>query len=254
MRPEWTQLLDNGEHKTTGSFEVRVSPKAKRVRITVTFGGQVTVVVPNGFDHQQIPSLLDRHARWLQKAKIRMQDRVKLSEVLPLKSDTLELASVSESWAVQYQLGEGTMIEIRSNGSNELTVTGPIEDFAKVQSALLAWIKQHIEPFLISRVDELSRQAGCHPAKVTIRSQKTRWGSCSSSGAISLNLRLAFLPAHLVDYVILHEIAHLSHMDHSIRFWETMETLVPQPRCLDRQLRTAGGLVPYWIAYTNTAL
>ena len=250
--PEWTQLLDNSEHNSTGPFEVRVSPKAKRVRITVTIGGRVTVVVPNGFDHWQIPSLLDRHARWLQRAKIRMQDRVTISGVLPQRVDKIELASVSESWAVHYRLGEGTMVEIHSNGSNALTVNGPVEDFAKVQSALRAWVKQHIESFLIRRVDELSRQAGCHPAKVTIRSQKTRWGSCSSSGAISLNLRLAFLPAHLVDYVILHEIAHLSHMDHSIHFWDTMETLVPQPRRLDRQLRASGDFVPYWIGYTNT--
>ena len=249
--------MDFSDHNSTGafgegSFEIRVSPKAKRVRITVAAGGLVTVVVPSGFDHRQIPSLLDRHQLWLQRAKKRLQNRVKVPGERPNKVDKIELASTGETWAIHYRVSELTTIKILTNGSDELLVQGPADDFAKVQSALEAWVKQHIEPHLIHRVEELLPQEGRRPTKVTIRSQKTRWGSCSASGAINLNLRLAFLPPHLVDYVILHEIAHLAHMNHSMRFWDTMETLVTQPRRLDRELHHAADFIPYWLNQTNT--
>ncbi len=66
--------------------------------------------------------------------------------------------------------------------------------------------------------------------RVTIRDQKSRWGSCSSKGTISLNWRLIQTPASVSEYVILHELAHLRHMNHSTRFWQEVEKLCPDYR------------------------
>lgn len=73
--------------------------------------------------------------------------------------------------------------------------------------------------------------------RLTIRNQKTRWGSCSSNKTLSFNCKLCLLPPALIDYVVVHEICHLKHMDHSVKFWSLVERQIPNHRSLRRQLR-----------------
>jgi predicted metal-dependent hydrolase len=82
---------------------------------------------------------------------------------------------------------------------------------------------------------------------MAIRSQRTRWASCSPKGTISLNVRLMFLPQHLVRYVLLHELAHTQEMNHSRRYWAILESLEPNYLELDKELRAGWRLVPDWI-------
>ncbi|MBN1493969.1 MAG: DUF45 domain-containing protein [Candidatus Omnitrophica bacterium] len=90
---------------------------------------------------------------------------------------------------------------------------------------------------LTSRVYELSARFDLPFAKVAIRKQRTRWGSCSHKNNINLNMQLARLPAELRDYVILHELVHTRVKNHSALFWSTLNTLVGDAKALDRQLR-----------------
>ncbi len=72
---------------------------------------------------------------------------------------------------------------------------------------------------------------------VTIRDQRTRWGSCSAKGALSFNYRLAFLPAHLVEYIVAHELCHLREHNHSPRFWALLENVLPGANLRRQELR-----------------
>jgi len=84
-------------------------------------------------------------------------------------------------------------------------------------------------------------------SKVSIRGQRTVWGSYSSSGTLSLNYKLLFLRRELVDYVLLHELAHTVHLDHSAAFWAQLQSMNVKARALDRELRTSAHLVPPWL-------
>ena len=89
---------------------------------------------------------------------------------------------------------------------------------------------------LVKRLDELSKKHGISYNRVFIRNQKTRWGSCSQKNNINLNINLVRLPDELIDYTILHELAHIRVKNHSKQFWDELEKLVEGARKLDRKL------------------
>lgn len=95
------------------------------------------------------------------------------------------------------------------------------------RAALTAFYRRRARAHLTERVRELSARTGLAPRAVAIRGQRTRWGSCSSRGQISLNWKLMAAPPSVLDYVIYHELAHLKHMDHSANFWALVERMDP---------------------------
>ena len=87
------------------------------------------------------------------------------------------------------------------------------------------------------RLSELAEQHNFRYNRVSIRNQRTRWGSCSSKDNISLNMKLLHLPDHLIDYILLHELVHTRVKNHSKDFWNELETVVPNARMMDNKLR-----------------
>ena len=97
--------------------------------------------------------------------------------------------------------------------------------------------KEEARVKLGKRLSELAREHKFQYNKVSIRNQKTRWGSCSSKDNISLNMKLLHLPDQLIDYILLHELVHTRVKNHSKDFWSELETVVPNARTVDKQLR-----------------
>ena len=87
---------------------------------------------------------------------------------------------------------------------------------------------------------DLAKHHGFSPGRVSVRNQKTRWGSCSSTGAISLNWRLVQVPTFVRDYVILHELVHLDHLNHSSRFWKRLAKACPNHKAAEAWLKLRG--------------
>src|SRR5207237_3978470 len=110
----------------------------------------------------------------------------------------------------------------------------PIAAFDAMQANLLAASE------LIRRTRELAAQTSSEISRITIRGQRTRWGSCSRRRAISLNWRLIQTPAFVVDYIILHELMHLRQMNHSKRFWDEVEKVCPGWREAENWIRKHG--------------
>ena len=97
--------------------------------------------------------------------------------------------------------------------------------------------KQVAKEFLEGRIKELADKFGFVYNKVTIRNQKTRWGSCSGKNNINLNMQLMNIPNHLIDYVILHELVHTKVKNHSPLFWEALDIFVGNAKSIDKELK-----------------
>jgi predicted metal-dependent hydrolase len=93
------------------------------------------------------------------------------------------------------------------------------------------------------RVAELASRHGFTVNRLMVRNQRTRWGSCSRRGTVSLNWRLIQTPDFVRDYIALHELAHLRHMNHSRRFWQEVERLCPDYRIAERWLKQNRGML-----------
>ncbi len=91
-----------------------------------------------------------------------------------------------------------------------------------------------------SRVAYFHRITGGNYTSITVRDQKTRWGSCSSRGTLSFNYRLIFAPPMILDYVVVHELCHLTHMDHSKNFWNMVASVMPEYKEYRKWLREHG--------------
>jgi predicted metal-dependent hydrolase len=112
---------------------------------------------------------------------------------------------------------------------------------AHVSRRVLEWLHDQALLCFEERVAYYRDLIGAKPApKVFLSSARTRWGSCHSSGRIHLNWRLVQMPPHLIDYVVAHEVAHLLEMNHSHRFWRTVERLVPDYAARRKELRREG--------------
>src|SRR5690349_14413718 len=109
-----------------------------------------------------------------------------------------------------------------------------------VREALARWYRKRARVEVAAKLDAAVRRAGTRYTRLTIRSQRTRWASCSSSGAMSFNWRLLLAPEPVLDYVVEHEVAHLEVMDHSQRFWKLLASRSPGYREHEQWLRVNG--------------
>lgn len=205
-------------------------------------------MVPSGYNQALIPAIVMRHDAWIRRTAARIAPtRPAIPEFMESLPELITFACTGEEWRLMYRPGGTHRIDIQVSAPYILRVTGQVDNHRAVLVALELWVRRrasdHLEPWL----RRLARELGFHLARVSIRSQRTRWGSCSARKTVSLNLRLMFLPERLVRYVLLHELAHTKHLNHSRAFWKLVETLDPDYRQAETQLRTSEALLPAWL-------
>lgn len=213
------------------------------MRLVISPRDGLTVVIPPGFDPSLTPSIVTERLEWVTHHLNRV---AALREAAVRPPERVELRAVGTALTVRYRPGRARSVTVRRGGPSSLDVTGAIKDRELVAKGLRAWLKAEAGRVLPGMLDALSAHLSLPHGGVTIRLQRTRWGSCSAKAMISLNATLLFLPRHLAEYVLVHELAHTMHLNHSARYWELLESLLPEARRLDRELRGARAFVPGW--------
>lgn len=221
---------------------LRRNVRSKHVRIKVHANAEVEVVVPRDFDERDLPAILDKHENWVEERLSSLDIRVN-SPLSP--PTTLYLAAINERWRLEYFPGtaRGSICREGPNYTLQIFASDP----EAIRQTLRRWLarkaKRHLVPWLLHTSEELTLPF----SGISVRCQRTRWGSCSAQGRINLNYALLFLAPELVRYLFVHELCHTVHLNHSTHYWALVEHHEPQFRQLRKRLKQATGEVPRWL-------
>jgi predicted metal-dependent hydrolase len=225
-------------------LKVRESGRARRLTLRMLPPHTLELVVPRGTRPGTVAAFVHEQRLWIEAA------RRELAALRPLRSEGLptrvELKALGESWRVHYEHDaaarprcravEGGVLEVRTRDASQRGAARLLREW------LLDQADYHLVPWLLRESAVLGRR----PANVQVRRQRTRWGSCSSNGTVSLNAVLLFAEPAVVRYLFVHELCHMIALDHSPKFWSAVARYEPNYEELDRRLTAAWSDIPLW--------
>jgi predicted metal-dependent hydrolase len=188
---------------------------------------------------RHVPPLVEEKRRWIERTLRRFREAEQALPA-PLLVDGGEVPYLGRSLGLRVRVEPGRVRPFVSRRGEVLHVRVGSSGCDAVRDALERWYKRRARVEVAARLDAAVRRAGTRYTRLTIRSQRTRWASCSSSGAMSFNWRLLLAPEPILDYVVEHEVAHLEVLDHSSRFWKLLASRCPEYREYERWLRVNG--------------
>ena len=200
------------------SIEVVRTKRRKTASIKV-IDGAVQAIVPDQLSDGRVEALIQKRTPWIRK-KLREQSKAftpKPKEYVSGESFTY----LGRNYRLKLVLGG--MHEVRLKGGYlELGISKGIKE-KDIRNALVEWYEAHALARLTEKTNRYAGIMGVSPNSISIRDYKSRWGSCSSKGDISYNWRVIIAPHHIVDYVVVHELCHLKHPNHSPRYWKSVK-------------------------------
>ncbi len=255
-------------------YTIRRSTRRRTVGITIDAQG-VRVAAPRRMPLEQVIALVNTKARWIAEKhtefKSRLEPRkrfvsgeeflylgrrVSLQVQSERSSPTLRGRNRSKSpSSIQPELFDFNFspakprpraaVALKGNVLHVQADVSSLQSTQEVRAILENWYKTRAEEVIVRRVQHYADLLGWRMPKVLIRNQKKRWGSCNAKGELRFNWRLVMLPLQVLDYVVVHEMAHLKVLNHSPRFWALVEQIMPDYRARHQALHELGmGL--YW--------
>jgi predicted metal-dependent hydrolase len=197
-------------------YSVRRSTRARRVRVTVDGTGEVIVTLPKRASERRAAEAVRELGPWIERRRKALR-----TAAVEVAREPGKLPFLGRDLHVVPQPGR---TRVHRRGDVLLVPAGDARD------AIERFYRRSARAEIAPRLDAAVARAGTAYEGLTIRGQRTRWASCSSSGAMSFNWRLLLAPEEVLDYVIEHEVCHLEVMDHSPRFWRLLESRVPDWR------------------------
>jgi len=226
---------------------VRVSTRAKRLQVRISPLCEVEVILPHRMSPRHVAPFVDQNRCWIAETRERlMAERGYCAGMERILPGRIGLPAIGKSYSVHFHPGAVSRLCIAHLPGDDpvikLTASDEHGACEKLQDWLTRQARSHLPPWL----QAVSRDLGISYGKVSIRAQKTRWGSCSTKGTISLNRALLFLEPHLVRYLMIHELCHRVHMNHSSRYWRLVARFAPEYRDYEKQLNRAAQAIPPW--------
>jgi predicted metal-dependent hydrolase len=257
-------------------FTLRKSRRAKRIHLKVTPNVGLEIVVPHvPRKPEVIHNLLHENRKWIEHTLEKYGMPNGRPPRLP-KVEHLHFHAFNETWQVKYlsteqnnnilvnnnniiscnnnnimtddneniAQGQHNKIKIRKTAHNQITLQGAIDNTPLYQYTLRKWLNKRGKQLLLPLLKQISEECQLEYHSASVRYQSTRWGSCSPKKVISLNHKLLFLPAAVTRYVIIHELCHTVHLNHSKRFWSLVAKFVPNLNEHRRELRDTRRFIP----------
>ena len=209
-------------------LELRRHPSARRLTLRVSRSRRAVILtMPKRCSLDEAGKFLHRHLDWVHECIDDIPDRISFAHQaqVPLRGVPHELFFTGAARAqdvVSILPGDDITTE---EAMPRLAVSGLFEHAPR---RFQDWMVEQARKDLLGRVSVHANRLSLRPKRITIRDQRTRWGSCSSSGCLSFSWRLIMAPPIVLDYLAAHEVAHLAEMNHGRRFWQLVERTMPQ--------------------------
>lgn len=163
------------------------------------------------------------------------------------RPSSVQLRTPGEVWDLLYRPTRANTVACRAEDRGRLVVYGRVSDIDGCTAALRRWLRRRARTVMQEMVSELAVERGLpEPERLRIGMQRSRWGSCSANGTISMNARCLFLPPELTRSILIHELCHLVHLNHSREFYMLVAQHDPSHDATRAALREAMEHVPAW--------
>lgn len=223
------------------------SPKRRRsVAVHIEADGALRVLAPMRTSLSWIHDFLAQKARWIESRRAALKTRIRAPRIvwqdgaaLPFmgKSIRLFLKTHPQDTGTTHCFDEekDTLLV----GLPEGLAFAPAQE--EIRTEVILWYKKRARQVFPERVEYWARQTGLEPKRLMVTSPQKRWGSCSADNVIRLNWQLIMAPVDLLDYVIVHELAHIRHKNHGKAFWAYVQKVMPDAQERRKALRTIKG-------------
>lgn len=221
--------------------QLRQHPRNRHLRLRFSpTGDQLILSAPPHISPARLEAFLQHNLTWI------MQHRRSSATSTPALPTHIHLTAIDQRWQI-HTLAPTNPPHLTTQAHEQiLTLAADPHTPTQWQPILRHWLSQQARVHLPPLLSQLSQQTGLSYRQVSIRQQRTRWGSCSAQGNISLNARLLFLPPDWVRHVLLHELCHTVELNHSPRFWALLRQHDPNTDQLRQQIKKAGQHLPAW--------
>ncbi|MDD5461073.1 MAG: SprT family zinc-dependent metalloprotease [Methylococcales bacterium] len=202
-------------------FVAAVTRSSRRTTAVIKIRhGKVSVIVPDRFPMARIESLVLDKSRWIKEKLAIQNDIIAIKPKQFVSGESFSL--LGQEHVLKVESGSYPAIRLHQ-GELVVSVKDKIaNDSLKIRAQLIKWYKQQAEAELTERTGRLADIIGVKPTSVNIKSFKSSWGNCSVAGGINYNWKLVIAPERIVDYVVIHELCHILHHNHSPAFWRAV--------------------------------
>ena len=205
----------------------RINPRARSLKLQLSPDGQVVVTTPRFVPEFVVKKFVSSNEQWITENLTKIE--IKKKELSLHKKDAL--LYFGESYSIVKKLDTTTRIGVTIDDDQKTIFINPVSSTkSSAQKSLQRFLEKTLQHYVLERVDFFSKKMKIEVKNIAFKRQSTRWGSCSSLGNLNFNWQLIHAPYPVIDYVIIHELAHRSHMDHSSAFWKLVETFDPEYR------------------------
>jgi len=205
-------------------YVVKRSSVARQVRFEIKSGRGLAVILPRRCNLDAVDEMLESKSRWIldkmdrfvRAAQPAGNGKLRFGDAVPYLGQEVRVVSCQEIASVE---------SVELQGQTLTVHWGQI--CSDLESLLERWYRAQAAAILEQKAQEFAAAFGVRYSRFSIRAQRTRWASCSHKGTLSFNWRLIMAPEAVVDYVVIHEIAHLKEMNHTKRFWQLVAERCP---------------------------
>ena len=203
----------------TLSYQIKKNRRSRSIRININAAGQVSVSAPWSYPDFLIKQFVNKQQAWILK-----QQAKAAKKQIQLKAD--ELLIFGQRYHIKVDTDPKLKLGVNPDAENKQLVLRLIKGQSQ-QKLIERFLKNTATKYLTQKTAQLSQTMAIHYNKITIRQQSSRWGSCSSQGNLNFNWRLVHYPPAIINYVIIHELAHRQHLNHSAAFWQLVKKYDP---------------------------